>query len=78
MIEVDVLELAEKLREVLAQAERGERVVLTQEGRAVAVLAPIEEGEEPRPAASGLAGWKVGRRTVAPARKSAVDRLLGK
>ena len=77
MIEVEVEELAGKLREYLERVGQGEKVVVTDGGRPLAVFSPASEGAtaETRSEA-GLAGWKVGRRTVPAPPKSAAERLF--
>lgn len=56
MVEVGILEAKTHLSQLVQRVERGEEIVLTRHGRAVARLAPIRSKERsPQPAADIVA-----------------------
>jgi prevent-host-death family protein len=65
MGEVGIKALKDHLSEVLRRARQGERIVVTDRGRPVAVLGPVEEGAEARLAwglvRAGAATWGGGK-----------------
>ena len=65
MVEVGVKTLKDRLSEYLQRAQRGERVVITDRGRPVAMLSPMEENPEVKHAwelvEKGLASWSGGK-----------------
>ena len=65
MTEVGVETLKERFGDYLKRARQGERIVITEHGRSVALLIPLE-GDEPVRRAwelveSGAAGWSGGK-----------------
>ncbi|MGD9920833.1 MAG: type II toxin-antitoxin system Phd/YefM family antitoxin [Pseudorhodoplanes sp.] len=48
MVEIGAFEAKNKLSELLDRVERGERIVITRRGRAVAELGPVVVSEERR------------------------------
>lgn len=80
MTQVGVKALKDRLSEYLRRAQGGERIVITDRGAPLALLAPLEESEEVRKAwelvASGLATWS--GRKFTPPRRPAVLRPGGK
>lgn len=65
MTEVGIETLREHLAEYLARVEQGERIVITEDGRSVALLSPPEESEVAKRAwklvESGVASWSGGK-----------------
>jgi prevent-host-death family protein len=65
MVEVGVKVLKDRLSEYLQRAQGGERLVITDRGRPIAMLTPIEESPEVKQAwelvAKGLASWSGGK-----------------
>ena len=65
MTQVDVQVLKDSLSEHLRRVGEGERIVITDRGRPIAVLAPFEEGAAPHGAwdlvAAGRASWSGGK-----------------
>ena len=65
MREIGVKVLKDHLSEYLRRARGGERIVVTDRGTPVAVLAPVEEGAEARSAwelvRAGVATWNGGK-----------------
>jgi prevent-host-death family protein len=65
MTTVGVKALKDKLSNYLRRANRGERVVVTDRGRPLALLSPVEESSELRLAnrlvAAGVASWGGGK-----------------
>ena len=45
-MEVGVADLRQRLREVLARVEQGDKVSVTRRGRVVAVVAPPQQGDD--------------------------------
>ncbi|MDP9121341.1 MAG: type II toxin-antitoxin system prevent-host-death family antitoxin [Acidobacteriota bacterium] len=85
MAEVGVKALKDHLSEYLRRAHSGERIVITERGRPLAVLLPIEETAEARYAwdlvQNGAASWEGGKpvgsaRPVAGRDKTASDIVL--
>ncbi|MEM9479864.1 MAG: type II toxin-antitoxin system prevent-host-death family antitoxin [Verrucomicrobiota bacterium] len=46
-IEIGSFEAKNRLSELLAQAERGQKIVITRRGKRVAMLGPLEDEEAP-------------------------------
>lgn len=65
MTEVGVEALKARLSEYLERAREGERLLITEEGRSIALLGPIEASESARRAwklvESGAASWSGGK-----------------
>lgn len=65
MVEVGVRALKDQLSRYLRRASRGERVVVTDRRRPIAVISPVEEGPETRVAwdlvRQGQARWSGGK-----------------
>jgi len=65
MTEVGIETLKERLSDYLKLAQEGERVLITDQGRSIAVLSPIEESEAERRAwelvETGVASWSGGK-----------------
>lgn len=65
MVEVGIKSLKDHLSEYLRRARQGERIVVTDRGAPVAMLAPVEESAEVRWAwelvRSGAASWGGGK-----------------
>lgn len=85
MTEVGIETLQENLADYLKRAREGERIVITENGRSIAVLVPMEENESVRRAwklvESGAARWSGGKPKGAHPRprnrgKSASDMVL--
>lgn len=52
--EVGAFEAKNRLSELLAQVERGQRIYITRRGKRVALLAPVEREDAKRPAGKEL------------------------
>lgn len=69
MVEVGVRALKDQLSRLLRRASRGERVVVTDRGRPIAVISAVEEGPEAASAwdlvRQGRARWSGGKPTGA-------------
>jgi len=78
MGEVGIKVLKDHLSEYLRRAQEGERIVVTDRGAPVAVLAPVEEGKEARLAwelaRAGEASWSGGK----PRGSAAPPKVRGK
>ena len=65
MTEVGIETLKEHLADYLKRAREGERIVITENGRSIALLIPLEENETVRRAwelvESGAASWRGGK-----------------
>ena len=65
MVEVGVKALKDRLSEYLQRAQRGERLVITDRGRPIAILSPMEESPAVKQAwelvEKGLASWSGGK-----------------
>jgi prevent-host-death family protein len=65
MTEVGIETLKVQLSEYLERAREGEQIVITEGGRSIALLGPIEESESVKRAwklvESGVASWKGGK-----------------
>lgn len=65
MIEVSVEFLRDQLSSWLRRVRDGERIVVTEHGRPIAVLTPIEQSEDARDAweivGAGIANWSGGK-----------------
>jgi prevent-host-death family protein len=65
MTEVGVETLKDRLSEYLERAREGERILITERGRSVALLGPIEGSESTKRVwklvESGVASWKGGK-----------------
>lgn len=85
MTQVAIETLKAQLSDYLQRARQGEQILITESGRSIALLAPIE-GNEPAKRAwelvqSGAASWSGGkpqgsRRRPKPSGKSASDMVL--
>lgn len=78
MTEVGVETLRDHLDDYLNRARKGERIVVTRNGRSEALLIPLEEGESAKRAwdlvEAGIAGWEGGK----PVGSSQKPRARGK
>jgi prevent-host-death family protein len=65
MTEVGIETLRQRLADFLARAEQGERIVITEGGRAIALLSPLAESESAKRAwklvETGAARWSGGK-----------------
>jgi len=65
MTEVGVETLKDRLSEYLERAREGERILITERGKSIALLGPIEGGEVIKRAwelvESGVASWSGGK-----------------
>jgi prevent-host-death family protein len=72
MTEVGIEALKERLGDYLMRAREGERILITEEGRSVALLIPIEGSESSKRAwdlvETGVASWSGGKPLGSPQR----------
>lgn len=65
MAEVSIETFREHLADYLARVEQGERIIITEGGRSIALLSPSEESEVAKRAwklvESGVASWNGGK-----------------
>jgi prevent-host-death family protein len=65
MTEVGVKALKDQLSSWLRRASTGEKIVITEHGRPIALLMPVEQSEDAREAwelvGAGLASWSGGK-----------------
>lgn len=65
MTEIGIEALKDRLGDYLARARKGERILITEDGRSIALLIPAEEGESARRASdlveTGAATWSGGK-----------------
>ena len=86
MMEVGIEALQDRLADCLERARKGEQIVITDQGRSVALLIPLDESGEPAKKAwelveAGVASWSGGKPAGARPRprargKSASDIVL--
>ena len=85
MTEVPIETLKERLSDYLERARQGERILITEQGRSVALLTPIEENAITQRAwelvKAGVASWgggkpEISRQKPRPRGKSASDIVL--